>query len=251
LIWADFTKLFDSYNRVARIYPAAVAFAPVIWTTAAFGLVPDVKSGLVAMLVFGCVLYFFASLARSRGKALEPVLIIEWGAWPTTLFLRHRDNHFDKKTKGRYHSALAKLSKLRFPTPDEEEADQEGADETYRSATKRLIEARRESKYKMLHDENASYGFRRNLLGLKPVALLIGVVAAVATGIAWWVGLPQPVTMPSAFVAFKAAPLLVILVLLDVAYVVLIASFVTRPFVFQAGAEYSDALFKTLDAPTT
>ena len=249
--WADLSKVFDSYNRVARIYPAAVAFAPIIWTAAAFGLVPDIKSGVVAILVFGCVLYFFASLARSRGKVLEEDLIRGWGAWPTTLFLRHRNEHLDKVTKGRYHEALAKLCKLKLPTPDEELADPGAADDLYRSATKKLIEARRGPSYRMLHDENASYGFRRNLLGLKPIALVVGGLAATATGIAWWSGLPQPTTLPSAFVAFKAAPLLGILFALDLVYLVLIATVVRRPFIFQAAKEYTDALFKTLDAPAT
>jgi hypothetical protein len=251
LSWADITKFFDAYNRVARIYPGIIAFAPVVWSAAAFGFIPDLRSGAVALLVVGCLLYFFASLARSRGKILEETLIGKWGAWPTTLFLRHRDEHFDKVTKSRYHAALTKLCKLPFPSAADELREPRGADDIYRSATKKLIEARRGPQYKMLHDENASYGFRRNLLALKPISLVIGVVAAVATGTSWWLSLPPPVTAPAAFAAFKAAPLLGVLFMIDVGYLLLIAVFVRESFVLQAAKEYTDALFRTLDAPAT
>jgi hypothetical protein len=248
LSWADITKFFDAYNRVARIYPAIIAFAPVVWSAAAFGYIPDLRSGAIALLVVGCLLYFFASLARSRGKILEETLIKKWGAWPTTLFLRHRDEHFDKVTKARYHAALAKLCKLPFPSAADELRDPRGADDIYRSATKKLIEARRAPQYKMLHDENASYGFRRNLLGLKSIALVIGALAAVATGLSWRLNLPPSATVSAVFAAFKAAPLLGLLFVIDVGYVVLIAMFVREIFVFQAANEYTDALFRTLDA---
>jgi hypothetical protein len=71
------------------------------------------------------------------------------------------------------------------------------------------------------------------------------------TGIGWWVNLQQPVTVRLAFTAFKAAPLLVVLTGLDMGYLLLMAIFVRRKFVFQAATEYTDALFRTLDTPAT
>jgi hypothetical protein len=251
LSWAEITKFFDAYNRVARIYPGIIAFAPVVWSASAFGFTPDLRSGGFALLVVACLLYFFASLARSRGKILEETLIRKWGAWPTTLFLRHRDEHFDKMTKGRYHATLAKLCKLAFPSAADEQRDPRGADDVYRSATKKLIEARRGPQFKMLHDENTSYGFRRNLLGLKPISLVIGALAAFATGMSWWLSMPTPMTVVAAFAAFKSAPLLGLLFVIDVGYLLLIAIVVRESFVFQAAKEYTDALFRTLDAPAT
>jgi hypothetical protein len=251
LTWADISHFFDAYNRVARVYPGIIAFAPLVWTATAFGLVPNLRSGAIALLVVGCLLYFFASLARSLGKALEEKLIKAWGAWPTTLFLRHRNDHYDKVTKARYHGALVKLSKLAFPSAADEANDPNSADDIYRSATKKLIEARRGAQFKMLHHENASYGFRRNLLGLKPTALIIGALVAILTGTSWCVSLERPVTVTLAFAAFKAAPLLVILTVLDAGYLLLISMFVRQKFVLQAATEYTDALFRTLDTPAT
>jgi hypothetical protein len=250
LNWAEI-PFFDAYNRVARIYPGIIAVAPIVWSAAAFGFTPDLRSGAFALLVVACLLYFFASLARSRGKMLEETLIKNWGAWPTTLFLRHRDEHFDKMTKARYHLTLEKLCKIAFPSAADEQRDPRAADDVYRSATKKLIEARRGTQYKMLHDESASYGFRRNLLGLKLISLVIGALAAIATGISWWLSVPPPVTVGAVFAAFKPAPLLGLLFATDVGYLLLIAIFVRESFVFQAAKEYTDALFRTLDTPAT
>ena len=38
----------------------------------------------------------------------------------------------------------------------------------------------------MLHRENASYGFRRNMLGLKPIAIAVAAMAALVTALGWW-----------------------------------------------------------------
>jgi hypothetical protein len=49
---------------------------------------------------------------------------------------------------------------------------------SFRSAVDWLLEHTRPSaKASMLHNENIAYGFRRNLLGLKPVAIALLVVA--------------------------------------------------------------------------
>jgi hypothetical protein len=247
---SDISQLFDAYNRTARVFPALIALLPIGWTALAFGFVPpNLGAGVVALLVTGCALYFFASLARSWGKTLETKLRQEWGTWPTTLFLRHRDNRYEKPTKARYHAALAKLTGLTLPTEAEELNDPSGADEIYRSATKQLLELRCGPQYELLHSENASYGFRRNLLGLKRIAISVAVAAAIVSGLGWWVGLQLPQTMPTAFAAYKAAPTLVNLTGLDLVYMGVMATVVRRPFVYQAASEYTDALFRTLDGP--
>lgn len=172
----DITRLFDQYNREARLYPALIASAPVLWTIAVLApqVFTDWPKGTVTVVLCGCLLYSAASLARHQGKRLEPKLLQLWGGWPTTTILRHRDSRIDSLTKRRYHSELERLCPgLKMPSCDEEAAFPEKADEVYRSATKRLIEARRGAKYQLLLSENASYGFRRNLLGLKSAAIAV------------------------------------------------------------------------------
>jgi hypothetical protein len=118
-----------------------------------------------------------------------------------------------------------------------------------RSATRRLIEACRGPQYQMLHNENASYGFRRNLLGLKPIALTLAVVAAAATSYAWWLTMPTVITWPAIVESAKKYPTLPMLLALDVGYIALLALLVRPAFVYQAGREYAEALFRTLDTP--
>ena len=135
---------YSSIREELRIPPNAFAPKSVF----------DFAAGSVALLAAGCFLYFLASLTRSRGKIIEQRLNESLGGWQTTIVLRHRDSTIDAITKTRYHEALSKLNgDAKFPTPAEELQSPSDADDFYRSATKRLIEARRGPRYQMLHDE--------------------------------------------------------------------------------------------------
>lgn len=80
------------------------------------------------------------------------------------------------------------------------------ADIIYRSSTRRLIDLRRGQQYQMLHDENESYGFRRSLTGLKPIALTVGALTAIPTGLVWWSDMPSPNTLPAILALVKSSP---------------------------------------------
>ena len=249
---SDIGKLFDSYNRVARLYPAAIVLAPVLWLTPIFvpGFSLDVPKGVIAVLAVACALYFLSSLARSRGKAMEDSLLKEWGGWPSTAFLRHRDGSVDNITKARYHAALSNLCEgLAFPSAQQEIAESEAADQVYRSATRRLIETRRDAKYTLLHYENASYGFRRNLLGLKTMAVLIGILSLVVIAFAWWWVIPTAPSDISFRELLRQFPAFPTAMVASTVYVAVFVIVVNRQFVYQAACEYASALLRTLDAP--
>jgi hypothetical protein len=99
----------------------------------------------------------------------------------TTILLRHRDSTISMATKKTYHAFLKKASKRSMPSCESEQADPEGADDCYRGAVEWLLEATRsEKRFPLVRSENISYGFRRNLLGLKlPAVLLILLCIAV------------------------------------------------------------------------
>jgi hypothetical protein len=103
----------------------------------------------------------------------------------------------------------------------------------YRSATKRLIELRRGDEYRLVSKENAEYGFRRNLLGLRPAALAVLVGAAATTAWCRWSENPQLV-----YTIVAAA--------LTGAGVVWFAM-ARRSIVEEAAFQYSDALLRTLE----
>lgn len=243
--------IFDSYNRKARLYPALLTLAPIIWSTCVFAptVTPDFPRIVAAMMLVSSFLYVLAIAARSHGKILEKQLLDSWGAWPTTTMLRHRDNTIDSVTKARYHAELSTICDgMQFPTPLEEQQSPEIADAQYHSATKRLIERRLGEQYETLNHENASYGFRRNLLGLKPYALMISFMVAAFTSVAWWVVIMSAEGGDlSAMVLFKNDPAFFILIIIDIIYFLLLTFKVQEKFVLQAANEYSLALLKTLD----
>lgn len=245
-------NLTDSYSRVARLYPAVLGFLPFFWTALALdpkALAFDASHLVGVGLVASAVVAFLTSVARSRGKVVEKQLLDSWGTWMTTIILRHRNGTLDPVTKGRYHARLQTLcTDLVLPTTLEEAQDAPGADAKYRAATTRLIERRRDAKYKMLHKENAQYGFRRNLLGLKPLALTVALLAAAVTLAVEVFGFTQ--TSHSFGTLFADATVrwpVYASFLADVGYALFFALIVRPHFVRQAAEEYALALFRTLD----
>jgi hypothetical protein len=243
-------KLFNRYSMLARVYPAILTFAPVIWSALVVfpSLLSDIRKLTASTLVIGCMLYLLSGLARSRGKLAEKRLLISWGSWPTTIFLRHRDDTIDPVTKARYHAALTKLGGIgKMPTGSDEAAAPADADNVYRSATKRLIEARRGKQYQMVEDENASYGFRRNTLGLRPAAVGISAVTAGTTGLIWYAALAKPLDLAAFEQSVTTYPYLPILLAADLVYMAMFLFLINRHFVRQAADEYAFALLRTLD----
>ena len=242
-------KLFDSYSRVARLYPSLIALAPVLWSAIALfpSIVDSVSHSAAFAIAAACILYFLTSLARSLGKRAETRLLARWQGWPTTILLRHRDGTLDRITKDRYHRVLEKMAGLKLPGAAEELANPADADDLYRSVTKKLIEQRRGPQYGLLHGENASYGFRRNLYGLKPVVLVETFIVMALTALGWWLITPQPYTRLIIAESVIQYPHFPVLLGLDLAFLLLWIWAVVPSFVFQSGREYGEALLRTLD----
>nr|ART37969.1 F37 [uncultured bacterium] len=244
-------KLFDGYSRKARLYPALLSLAPIVWTALlACGVAPGniAAEGLIALVVTLGGTYLLANLARSRGKLLEERLKETWGGWPTTLLLRHANTSLDPYTKARYHETLTKLTGLTMPTEAEERARQKDCDHRYRAATTKLLELRRDAKYKMLHQENAAYGFRRNLLGLKPVALVILMATILLAVFQLISGLDMlSITAIKSDLAMRWH--LYLALALDLAALAIWLTCITPFFVRQGADEYAMALLRTLDMP--
>lgn len=66
-----------------------------------------------------------------------------------------------------------------LPTADEERADPAGADHVYQAAIAVLIARTRgrRREYPLIFAENCNYGFRRNMLGLRPWGRLLAAAA--------------------------------------------------------------------------
>lgn len=173
-----FLELFtDSYDRQARATPALMVVLPLLLPVVArYGLKHPALTAILAVMS-GCgAIYTLSSIARGRGKVLETKLIAEWGGLPTTIALRHRDKHLDSVTKRGYHEAIASKLKIKMPSAEEELLNPEAADEAYKAAGVKLRELTRNDK-KLLLKENIAYGFHRNIVAMKPIGIMVCVIA--------------------------------------------------------------------------
>lgn len=174
-----FSKLTDTYERKARLYPAMLVLVPpVTLTVCLLDVAPKLDKGLVGMLVTFGVLYLLTTIARELGKRREGWLFESWGGKPTTQVLRHRNSTFDSVTKARYHTFLGKHLGMSFPTETDEQRDPAAADNAYQAGGQWLLEKTRDrKKFNLLFMENIAYGFRRNSFGLRP----LGIAAAIGS----------------------------------------------------------------------
>ena len=120
------------------------------------------------------LLAVMSDVARRRGRAIEPSFIQRMGGLPSITMMRYGDGTFDQASKAAMHKFLAGKIAGKPPTPEDEKADPCVADGFYKRANDWLRENTRDTKkFKILFEENVTYGFRRNLLGLKWLALAL------------------------------------------------------------------------------
>jgi hypothetical protein len=137
--------------------------------------------GIIAfVLAAGAIV--ICGLVRGLGRALEPSLWAGWGGAPTTLRLRW-DGATAHVTQRRRHELLAKLISEPLPTEAEEKANPAEADRRYEVAVAALRDLTRdEARFRLITEENAEYGFRRNCLGLRPLAIAVALLVLVVSG---------------------------------------------------------------------
>ena len=172
--------LLDPYSRRARFQPVIWSVFPIL--VVAVLLIPEFQgfwNRVGWLLICGGGSTLLTQLGRDRGKALEPVLYRLWGGKPSVAMLRHRDRRLPRATRSRYRGFLERtIPGLRLACADDEEKHPEQADDGYEGATAWLLARTRDrDRFGLLFQENISYGFRRNLWGLKPLGLASGAVA--------------------------------------------------------------------------
>ena len=120
-----------------------------------------------------------AQLGRELGRRKEPNLWKSWGGPPTTRLLRHRRLTGDITLTPGLRWQIEDWIGYPLPTEQREEAYPSRADTKYEEVVVSLREATRDmTKFPLVFAENANYGFRRNLWGLRPIGAPIAVVIA-------------------------------------------------------------------------
>ncbi|MDM0008382.1 hypothetical protein QTI51_26660 [Variovorax sp. J22G73] len=187
----EILKFFDAYSIRARLFPAIVAAAPALAALAlliswkSFGL-----SNIVASLGVLVLLYAIADFARARGRAIEERLFSEHGGKPSITMFRRIDDTIDAGSKDRYRTFLATKLNMAPPSPGDELVDPAASDAFYWQCGNWLRESTRDAKaFPILFGENVTYGFRRNLYGVKWLALSLNlIIVALSAFILWRMG---------------------------------------------------------------
>jgi len=228
-------KFIDRYTFIARYVPAALVMIPALCAMTAW--FPDQNwfgfffGGAALSVVVAIPL---AQATRDLGKKIERTLWNEWGERPTVQMLRHRDSRVPPSQKQTYHDKLAALVPIeRMPTREEEDQHPDHADEIYLSCSEWLrsyaLKHKAVAPFDVVHDENVSYGFRRNTLGIRNFGLVISAISAVVTGAAFF---------------FDRQPLLALLGICIVAFWLLLV--VSADWVRDAANSYAEQLLRSL-----
>jgi hypothetical protein len=225
----------DAYSRRARLAPAALAAAPELALGVA--LLPNLPGiDRLWSLVAFAVLPYVALMTRQLGNRVQDGLWSEWGGKPTLQRMRYRGT-VNSQEVARLHVAVeGLLSSIKLPTSAEEEAAPAAADREYDSAVRQLIGlVRTDKRFGLVAEENANYGYCRNLLGLKRLGVG-GAWVTLAMSVA--IGLTLAVTDHS-----SPAPVLVLPVLVSLMALVQWRT-VTSSWVRLSAEAYADRLFE-------
>jgi hypothetical protein len=176
------SQVLDPYARQARLAPALIALFPlalilVVWLPA----LRSVLGGLVSLGAAFGILLWLSQIARDEGKKKEADLYRQWGGKPSVVLLCASDTRIDRITKARYRKFLTeRVEGLTFPSDEEERRDPGSSESACESATAWLLTQTRDTRrFELLFQENISYGFRRNLWGLRPVGFIIALGGSV------------------------------------------------------------------------
>jgi hypothetical protein len=166
--------VLDSYSRRARLAPVAVAALPAVALIAGGVFALQVEARLIALTV-GAVGIVACALVRDAGHRAQARLWADWDGSPTLTRLRFRSGERPDRVK-RLHARLETLLGVQLPTSADEAADPGAADDRYNEAVAALRQVTRSGDaYKLIAAENADYGFRRNLFGIRPFAVAVAV----------------------------------------------------------------------------
>ncbi|MEU7944144.1 hypothetical protein AB0C50_05630 [Micromonospora taraxaci] len=227
---------FDSYSRRARIYPALLAVLPVALISA---LLTNNKPlvALSPILLSAGTLFLAGNIVRVLGQRTQQRLIVKWDGMPTTKLLRFREAQNSVMLQRR-RQALEVLFGAPLPTRRQEAANPQKADEAYIAATRCLITHMRSrpGQFPLIDHENATYGFARNLLGVKPLALVVLTASVAADAVIYLRdGLAGP---------------LVVVAGLHVGLATVWLFFIRPAWVRQAAETYAERLLEALDLPS-
>lgn len=185
--------LVDRYVLGARVAPVVVVALSLFLAVSAWIPLSEWPIKLLGgSAVLGIGAFVLAQIARDAGKRIEPALWASWDGPPSVRMLRHRDTTIAAGSKAAMHRRFSQLGVVdHMPTEDEERQNPEATDAIYRTCSdwlrRKALELKAKAPFDVVHSESISYGFRRNLLGIKQYGLaVVGVALALTIAAFWW-----------------------------------------------------------------
>ncbi len=179
-------KWFDAYTLKARWAPAAFVATPVLalaLSTFELSAVVGLTGPATAALILGLLA---SELARSRGRLLQLRLVEQWDGLPTTRALRATPSPM-QGLRARRRNQVAALSGNALPSYAEQVSEPVETDKIIARAVRVAIAQLRHDEApsaSILQSENTSYGFRRNLAGLRMFGLVVAILSILAGSLA-------------------------------------------------------------------
>jgi len=229
----------DEYTWRARLVPALLVSLPLGLVALAWfpGSAPWEVLWSVLVAAGGTLL--MSQLARDWGKRKEGALFDRFGGRPTEMMLSHAHATNKAIVLARHRKLKKQFPHLRIPTELEEARNPHEAFKAYEACTEALIAKTRDrGRFPLVFEENCNFGFRRNLWGMKAVALSIAGVGLIGVVTHAYYQFMQDESLVAQDAG--AAGLLLLLLLI-------LALRVTPAWVMIPAREYAKRLFEALD----
>jgi hypothetical protein len=169
---------FDEYTRKARLAPVLIAALPcavLVLYVPEFGLVV----AAIPLILIGALALLTEQIVRLLGKAVEGRLVRRWGGLPTVHMLQLERDSVSEIVEARRRD-VEQLSRSTLPSRAEERSHPSSSYKRYDDAVRRAIAVIGTKDDGLFRAENIAYGFRRNLLGLKVLAIPVLVGTSIA-----------------------------------------------------------------------
>ncbi|MFF8855642.1 hypothetical protein [Streptomyces althioticus] len=219
----------DDYERRARLAPGLLALLSINVALAVLGLskAPVVVSVVTALSLAGGPVAL-AEVVRHQGRKAQETLWASWGGSPTIQKLRLREEGQNTLQREIWRKAVSSVTGVALPSLRSENGNPVRADEALEVAVGQLRNLTRDAeKFPLIRAENRSYGFQRNIYGIRwvaraiafgvglgvlaymlwlaridhqPALTLVNILALAASGgclMMWWL-LPSPERLKSA-----------------------------------------------------
>ena len=232
----------DEYGIKARYYPALLATLPsltalaILISEGTLGISTAVASCTIPVIVFGS-----ADFARQRGRKIEKRIRDDMGGNPSTTIMRYSDNTLDDVSKDKYRKFYSMKIHQEVPTREQEKDDLKSGDQFYERGAAWVRENTRDTKkFRVLFSENITYGFRRNLLGLKWLGIGLNALLCLVCVILFIKG-------PAAYFGANGGTKVIVVVVLALIHSIYMGFFVTAENVAEAARIYARQLILSIE----